>query len=291
MLALVTATSAKPHDSDLAPLVDTFARIDVPVTVACWDDPDVEWQQFDAVFVRSTWDYADRLDDFLTWLDATTRATRVVNSADAIRWNIDKHYLSELAAAGVPTVPTTFVEPGEVMPTLDAAQSVWVVKPAVGAGSNGAKRCTYDEVADHVALLHASGRSAMVQPYLHMIDEQAETPMVFIGDGGALEFDHAFRKAAILSSADVARVGDLMAHEEIRERSATADERALGVAVLASDVVGALGPLAYARVDVAPTEQGPVLMELELIEPSFYFDTSEGSADRAAQAWKTFLRR
>ena len=186
-----------------------------------------------------------------------------------------------------------FVEVGHTANGLDAERSVWVVKPAIGAGSNGAKRCTRAEVDAHIVVLHALGRAAMVQPYLDMIDAESETSLVFINDGSGLRYDHAFSKAAILQEARVAaglkRNGDLVVKEEIGLREATDEQIGLAEQVLASAPVQAVGPLAYARVDVVPTPTGSVLMELELIEPSLYFNSSEGSAARAASGWQQFL--
>ena len=288
MLALVTARAAESLDPDLPLLADAFRRADVPAGIVCWDDDTVDWARFDAALLRSTWDYTDRLDEFLDWVRRTSAATRLVNGPEVIAWNIDKHYLGELAAAGVPIVPTVYVEIGDDLPELDADEDVWVVKPTVGAGSNGARRCAPDEVADHVRLLHRSGRSAMVQPYLHRIDVEAETSLVHLADvgGGGLRFDHAFSKDAILRSTEVEQEGDLFAAEEIGGREAHAAQLALAERVLTSPTVASFGPLAYARVDLAPTDDGPVLMELELVEPSLYFSTSAGSADRAVAAWR-----
>jgi glutathione synthase/RimK-type ligase-like ATP-grasp enzyme len=293
MLALVTAAAAAGLDSDLEPLRQAFIDLDVPVVVVDWDDASADWGRFDAVILRSTWDYVDRFDEFVVWLDRIESQTRVINGRNAIGWNIDKHYLAELAAVDVPVVPTLFVEVGDTADGLDAERSVWVVKPAVGAGSSGAKRCTRAEVDTHIVALHALGRAAMVQPYLDMIDAESETSLVFINDGSGLRYDHAFSKAAMLQEVGVAagveREGDLVVKEEIGPRNATNEQIGLAEQVLASAPVQAVGPLAYARVDVVLTSTGSVLMELELIEPSLYFNSSDGSAARAASAWQQFL--
>jgi glutathione synthase/RimK-type ligase-like ATP-grasp enzyme len=289
MIALVTAAAAAGLDSDLEPLRRAFVDRKVSVEVADWDDASVDWGRFDAVLLRSTWDYVDRFDEFVVWLDRIESQTRVVNGRRAIDWNIDKHYLAELAAVFVPIVPTTFVEVGDTAAGLDAERAVWVVKPTIGASSSGAKRCTRAEVDTHIAELHALGRAAMVQPYLDMIDAESETSLIFINDGAGLRYDHAFSKAAILKAVKVEPNGRLVVKEEIGPREATDEQIELAERVLASSPVHAVGPLAYARVDVVPTSAGPVLMELELIEPSLYFSVSDGSADRAAASWQRFL--
>ena len=149
MIGLVTADVAAPLDPDLRPLASALrTRLGHDaVTVVSWDDPTVDWAAFRAVAIRSTWNYMDHLDDFLNWLDRAAAVTTVVNPPDVVRWSIDKHYLADLSAEGIPITPTTFVAPGQPAPSVEG---VHVVKPAVGAGSNGARRCRPDEVADAV---------------------------------------------------------------------------------------------------------------------------------------------
>ncbi len=297
MIGLVTATAAASLDPDLAPLDAALrARLgDQRVAIVAWDDPTVDWSSYSAVVLRSTWDYADRLAEFLAWLDRVDRSTTLINPAGVVRWSADKRYLADLAAEGIPVAPTTFVAPGD---HLSPVEGLHVVKPTVGAGSNGARRCEPSEVADHVASLHADGRTAMVQPYLNRLDAHGETALCFVvGPGGAgLEMSHAFRKAAILTSTDVEREGDLVAKEEIAERVPSPDEVALACRALDTDVVAGLGDVAFARVDIAPFrgadgEESFVVMELELIEPSFYFGTDPDALDVFTDGLLGWLQR
>lgn len=289
VLGLVTAIGAAKLDPDLEPLRIALLDDGADVEVVSWDDDGAEWARYDAIILRSTWDYADRIDEFRTWLDAVVQQTRIVNPVSAVAWSIDKHYLDDLARDGVAIAPMIFVEIGDVVPDVNPAVEVFVVKPAVGAGSNGARRCMPNEVADHVLALHGEGHAAIVQPYLNMIDEHGETALVYLGDGGDLFYDHAFSKGAILMSTDVELESGFFAKEEIGGRTASDAERSLAEAVLSCPSVRALGPLAYARVDVVPTANGPVLLELELVEPSLYFRSSAGSDMRAARAWLRYV--
>ncbi|MEM1333939.1 MAG: hypothetical protein AAGG08_10805 [Actinomycetota bacterium] len=317
MYALVTADVVDDLDPDLEPLAAAMReRIGHErLHIVSWDDPAVDWAAFDAALIRSTWDYTQRLAEFLGWIERVDAVTRLVNAATIVGWNADKRYLTHLGAVGVPITPTILVAPGEAVPThaeLSAAlvessdhrdvisgdAEVFVVKPSVGAGSNGARRCRADEIAPHVAHLHGGGRTAMIQPYLAGLDADGETALCFVphADSG-LRFSHAFRKAAILTSTDVPRIGDLFAEEDVGQRVPTDAELALGHQVLAAlesvpQVRSALSDgLLFARVDVAPhlgRRDDPaalVLMELELIEPSFYLSTTPGSAGRLASAF------
>lgn len=281
MLGLVTAEDAASRDGDLAPLAAVLRTMlgDDCVTVVSWDDPQVDWESFDHVVIRSTWDYTDRLDDFLRWVDLAASATTLLNSADAIRWNVDKRYLDDLAAAGIPVVPTTFVPPAQLPPVVNGLH---VVKPTVGASSSGARRCDPDEVAAHVDVLHRRGRTAMVQPYLDLLDERSETSLCFVSVDGTPTFSHAVAKDAILTTGDLVHHSEVSAKENVRSRIPTDEERSLAAAVLTTDVVQGFEEVFFARVDVAPLREPdggdtPVVMELELVEPSFFFATSDDS--------------
>ena len=295
MIGLVTADVAAPLDPDLLPLdVAMRARLgDDAVSIVSWDDASVDWGSFAAVIIRSPWDYTDRLDEFVSWVDRVDSATTLVNAADVVRWSTDKRYLADLAEQGVPIAPTVYVAPGDPAPTVDGLH---VVKPTVGAGSSGARRCESHEVADHVALLHADGRTAMVQPYLDLLDERGETAHCYIVGETGLELSHAFRKGAILTSTEVEQEGDLFAKEEISARVPSAAELALAEQALATDVVRSLGDIVFARVDIAPVRSADgtesyIVMELELIEPSFYFLTDPSTIDVFADGFTAWLRR
>ena len=111
-IALVTAREALALDEDMPPLVSALRARGASVQTPFWDDPSVDWSHFDVAVLRSTWDYVDRIDEFLAWADRSRCATHLLNSPEVVRWNTDKHYLAHLECHGVPPVPTRFVEPG-----------------------------------------------------------------------------------------------------------------------------------------------------------------------------------
>jgi glutathione synthase/RimK-type ligase-like ATP-grasp enzyme len=244
---------------------------------AVWDDPSVDWDGYALVVVRSTWDYVDRRDAFVAW---ARTVPRLANPAAVLAWNTDKRYLAELAAAGLPTVPTEFLAPGDPFAAPDAAELV--VKPTVSAGSRDTRRHSAehaDAAAAHVAELHAAGRTAMVQPYLGDVDHAGETALLYLG--GALS--HAIRKGPMLPVGGGVPDG-LFALEDISRREPSAGERALGERVM-STVRARWGELLYARVDLLPAPGGePVLIELELTEPSLFLGHAPGAPERLAAA-------
>ncbi len=285
-IALASVAAAHALDDDLAPLLAALHEAGAHAHVADWDDATVDWASFDLVVLRSTWDYADRLPEFLAWCERTAACTRLVNPPEVLRWNTDKHYLTDLERAGVAIVPSRFVEPGEdpaqALEAFLAAHgqaSEFVVKPAVGAGSRDAQRHGRGDVARavaHVGRLLAAGRSVLLQPYLDRVDEHGETALMHF-DG---VFSHAIRKGALLLRGE-GPTDALFAPEQISPRTAGEDERALAARALAA--IPFDGPLAYARVDLIRDAAGaPCLLELELAEPSLFFAHDEGSARRYA---------
>ena len=284
-IALVTAIAAFSLDEDLAPLQAALQALGVDAPILAWDDASVSWQRFDAALLRSPWDYTDRLPEFLDWAEHTSKQTALINPLSVIRANTDKHYLAQLAAAGLAVVPSAFAEPGDdagaaLLKFLDAHRNAadFVVKPAVGAGSRDAQRYARDQLGEatrHVSRLLSANRSVLMQPYLPSVDSDGETALMFF-DG---VFSHAIRKGPLLQK-DEGPTRALFAPEKITPRTPGADELALASAILAALPEG---PLAYARVDLIRAPDGsPCLLELELTEPSLFFTFAEGSADRFA---------
>jgi O-ureido-D-serine cyclo-ligase len=297
-IALVTAIAAAGVDDDLAPLLDACARAGLHVQVRAWDDATVGWSRFDAAILRSPWDYTARLDEFLAWCTRTSTQTRLLNPLPVVEWNTDKHYLAELAARGVPVVPTAFVEPDmEPLPALQAflaahADAVeFVVKPTVGAGSKDAQRYARSQefaAANHLARLLDAERSAMLQPYLVSVDEHGETGLMYF-DG---QFSHAIRKGPLLRPGE-GPTDHLFAAEAITPRVPSPDELALAEHVLraARDALQLRESPLYARVDLIRDGEGePCLLELELCEPSLFFAQAPGSAERFAALLARTLR-
>jgi hypothetical protein len=260
----------------------------VSVDVELWD-ADFDWSVFDLTVLRSPWDYTFRRDAFVAW---ASTVPRLANPADIVGWNTDKRYLAELAAAGVPVTPTTFVAPGQVF-TLPQP-GAWVVKPTISAGSRDTGLYRLPALAapfsQHVERLHSAGRTAMIQPYLSAVDTVGETALLFLPSvAGTLTFSHAVRKEAMLTGPD-SGPADKSSREKITASEATEAQLAVAAAALAA-VPGGADRLLYARVDVIPGPDGsPLLVELELTEPSLFFLQAPGSADRLADAIVARLR-
>ncbi|MCW2983556.1 MAG: ATP-grasp protein [Conexibacter sp.] len=280
-VALATCSYFPEGDTDDAGLPEAIGG---DVAFAIWDDPAVDWSTFDLVVVRSTWDYQGRRDEFLAW--ARGIGDRLVNPPEVLAWNTDKRYLRELAEAGLPVVPTALVAPGEAFAAPPAGDGEYVVKPTVSAGSRDTARFgsaggDADRAAALVDAIHASGRTAMVQPYVASVDERGETALLFF-DGA---FSHAIHKGPLLRrGADPTT--EVFAAETIEPREPSEAELAVAQRVIEHAVARMeTGPLAYTRVDLVQDAAGdPLLLELELTEPSLFFAGEPGRLSQFAGA-------
>lgn len=293
-IALVTARAARGLDEDMPLMERSLREAGARVTVSDWDDDAIEWSGFDLALLRSTWDYTQRASEFLDWAHRVSERTRLLNPLAVVRWNVDKHYLAELSRAGVPVVPSAFVEPDDdAQAALDAfletypGATEFVVKPSIGAGSLDAQRHRRDarrEAVAHVRRLLDARRSALLQPYLRSVDEHGETALLFF-EG---EFSHAIRKGPMLGKGAATSSG-LFVVEQITPREPSVQEIEIAKRALAALPFPQPQPQLYARVDLIRGDDGsPRLLELELVEPSVFLGHANGAGRRFAQA---ILRR
>lgn len=281
---LATCADLPGGDEDADLLTAALARFGVRARWAEWTDSSVDWSAA-LVVLRSTWDYTVRREDYVSWVDSLER---VANAAEVVTWNTDKRYLGDLASAGVPVVATSFAAPGQPLKLPSSGQ--YVVKPSVGAGSRGVGRFTVDRAADahrHAAHLHAVGRTVLVQPYLESVDAAGETALAYF-DG---RFSHAVGKGPMLPDGITHPVDgwELYVEERIETRMPGAEELQVGEAACQAvrDRFGA--DQLYARVDLLPAPAGPVVIELELTEPSLFL--GYGGDDPAATFAATIAAR
>ena len=284
-VALVTCAAVPDLDPDDRLLLGPLADRGVRVTAAVWDDPTVDWAGFDLVVVRSPWDYPARRDAFVAW---AATVPRLANPGDVVAWNTDKRYLDQLLDDGVPVVPTCWVQ-DEAWELPDEGE--WVIKPAVSAGSRDTGR--YDATdpghralaTAHVARLRAAGRLIMVQPYLPAVDSYGETAVLFLGG----DYSHSIRKGPLLTGPDQQDV-ELFREESITSRLPTPAELSVAEKALAA-VPGGPDRLLYARIDLIPGLDGePLLVELELTEPSLFLATAAEAPARLAEAIRILVR-
>ncbi len=268
-ITIVTHRAVPGGAPDDRLLADALHRRGMFARFAPWNDDAIDWRTTPVTIVRSAWDYYRDPAGWTAWIDAASSVTTIVNAPAVLRWNSDKRYLRDLEQRDVACVPTDIVEPGDPVPlAARAARRGWaevIVKPAIGASAFGARRFAGAAVAGdgeaHLRMLLDRGH-ALVQPYLPAVDSARERSLVYIA--GA--FVHAFTKPAF--STDAAGATSIVAHRPSAEELAlaTAALAAADEAVHVAETRGRTPPL-YARVDLVPAEAGPLLMELELVEP------------------------
>ncbi len=272
---LVTSIEELDYDHETQLLRDSLLSRGADCEIVPWG-PGTDWAAADLVVVRTPWDYTPRRDEFLSWAQAVERVTPLANPAAVLRWNTHKGYLAELHEAGVPVVPTRLVTMGTPVPDVDwfarAGREV-VVKPAVSVGAIGAMRARHDDpaLAEHLATMLAT-HDMLVQPFVASVADRGEVSLLFAAD----VLSHAVRK--------VPAPGDYRVHEEYGGVNTVHEPHPAEVDVARAALAACPGPLLYARVDLVWGDDGPLVMEVELTEPSLYLVELPAAAETYAEA-------
>jgi glutathione synthase/RimK-type ligase-like ATP-grasp enzyme len=281
-IALATQASLPHLNADDRRLVPAFAARGVHATAVVWDDPAIDWSTFDAVVIRSCWDYHLRHDTFLDWVARLERAgVPVFNPPAVIRWNSEKGYLRELAERGVGVVPTRWIDTGSATTLHDVLHDAgWddaVVKPSISASAHETWRTSRSAALrdePRFRSLLARGR-VLVQPFMREVVDAGEWSLMFLGG----QFSHAMLKRA--------RSGDFRVQSE-HGGSATLEAPGAHVIEQARRALhaapGGEDTILYARVDGCIVNGEFVLMELELIEPLLYLAEHPDAPARFADA-------
>jgi glutathione synthase/RimK-type ligase-like ATP-grasp enzyme len=246
---------------------------DFEVEKVFWNDETVNWSDYRLAILRSPWDYTSQRDKFLSWAKSLTGQTTLINDFETIQANTDKRYLIELAKA-VPTIETTFIYPNSLKNTdlesLLIKHKNLAIKPHIGAGAIlAAKTDSLAGALNQISEIHHAQRIAMVQPYLTEVDTAGEIALVILGG----EISHAVKKVPALTRGGH---GDA---QELVEVTKPLNE----FVELISKNVENWHDLLYARIDVVPTAEGLLLMELELTEPTLFFPQFPAAANKLAQ--------
>lgn len=237
----------------------TTSRVD-------WADPTVDWSKADAIIIRTIWDYFERYEEFKDWFDRTSAQTRFINSPAHVRWNIDKHYLLDLEKAGIPIVPSLFIEKGEQHSLAElCAERPWkeyILKPCISGGAYNTFRFDQEGISsleEKLAQL-IPAEAMMLQEFHHSIQERGEVSHMVMGG----KYTHSVLKRA---KGDDFRVQDDFGGT-VETYVANEEEKRF-----AEKVFAACDRLpAYGRVDVMWDAEGKEMVtELEIIEPELWF--------------------
>lgn len=300
-LALATFPPLPDGPADEAELVEALAAEGVEAVRVPWQDPGVDWSRFDAVNLRSPWDYPGQAASFLAWLEKLEAlGIQLQNPLPVLRWAMDKHYLFALEAKGVRIVPTRLLSP-PLPPLAQAmAEAGWdeaVLKPAVSSAGSDTLRFRQGEADAHQgpaeALAQARG-PLLLQPFLASVLDEGEWSLNFVsgGPGQAMRYSHAVLKHPC--------AGEFRVQEHHGGQTLPAQAPAALEAAARRVLEAAQGCLAeaghpglvwnYARVDGLWDGRDFALMELEAVEPSLYLNHDPEATTRLAQAIAADLR-
>ncbi|MAI37633.1 hypothetical protein GTQ48_10135 [Alteromonas genovensis] len=264
-------------------LIPHFKDIGWSVETISWHEQNVNWDQYDYVIVRSTWDYQQHPDTFLNTLEIINKSSAILlNPLALIRWNIEKQYLKDLAGAGIPIVDTLW---GECFVAQDIHNAFArfnteevVIKPTLSANADDTFRVSSSNMAEIMPSLLTTfaARRYMIQPFLSSVVEEGEYSLFYFGGC----YSHAILK--------VPQQGDFRVQEE-HGGQLLAVEANIAQQEIAQRALEAMPAQAlYARVDLVRQENEWAIMELELIEPSLYFNLDTSSPSRFVKALSTF---
>lgn len=278
-IAFVTYRALPQLSEDDRLAVAELRQQGATVESAVWDSPLVDWQGYDAVVIRSTWDYTERAGDFEEWLaHLEHKGVPLWNPAPLVRWNMDKRYLLDLEDRGVATVPTLVIDRGSDVTLAEVAvETGWeemVFKPSVSASAARTARVRTGEAASHETAFAAlvASRDMLVQPFVPEIVSHGEWSLLFFGG----EYSHAVRKRT--------GTGDFRVQRELGGSLKSDVPRAALIAQAESIVDHLPGQWLFARVDACERDGQLLLMELELIEPDLFLAYHPAAARRFASA-------
>jgi glutathione synthase/RimK-type ligase-like ATP-grasp enzyme len=259
--------------------LDALAAHGLKVCKKDWADPSFDWTTARALIFRTTWDYFDRYSEFAPWLARVSKSCLLLNSADIIKWNIDKNYLQDLMSAGLNVAPTEFLK-RDTPTTLSSLfeKTGWseaVLKPAISGAARHTYRLTPASAPSHESIFSEliSSEDMLFQEFLNDIVAFGEISLMFMGGN----YTHAVRK--------IAKSGDFRVQDDhggrVEIHRATPEEIAFGQAALSACPFDPI----YARIDIVRDNSGNLsLCELELIEPELWFRNNPSAADSLAKA-------
>lgn len=284
-IALATSSKFPNLTSDDRLLLEPLAKHGIQAEPAIWNDASRDWSSYDAVILRSTWDYHLLQEKFLRWIDSL-RDARVPmwNPHTLVRWNANKTYLRDLDAKGIPIVPTIWPEAADRITLRENMRELrWtkaVVKPRISATAHRTQLVTIDNADSAQPLFDElrAGPGVMVQKFMDSIVDDGEWSLIFVDR----EFSHAVVKTP--------RPGDFRVQNDFGG-SDTLSDPPTRVLESADAILQTVEPTLYARVDGVVEEEKFLLMELELIEPALFLSSHPAAPTKFADAIAKKLRK
>lgn len=280
-IALATCAKLPDWEVDDQPLFDALVERGVEIAHPAWDDPHINWANFDACLIRTTWDYAEKRDEFVHWAEEAAKVTHIFNEPKIIRWNTHKSYLRDLQKLGAPIPPTIWCDHGTQVDIQQVlGKQGWnraIIKPVIGASARETLRFNSEASDLKLAQTHIDrllqAESVMIQPFLGRVETEGELSAIFI-DG---QFTHAVRKIPV--------PGDYRVQDDFGASDEPAILKEPDYALAKQILSFVDADLLYARVDFLIDDDGGLLLsELELVEPSLFFRHGPQAARNLAEA-------
>lgn len=289
-IALVTCQSLGDYtfnaDTEDERLYRFLAKKGHKISFQVWDDAAVDWTAFDALIIKSPWDYFDKISAFYTWLDKLEAlGCRVFNPVQTLRWNADKRYFKDMQAGGVTVVPTVWLEQGDRFNAEAVFKAIGtdkiIIKPRVSGAAKNTFALTREEAADRTAHINTllQEEPFLAQPFLEEIKTQGEWSFIFFGG----RYSHTVLKTA--------KSGDFRVQHFFGGSVHTPEPPTAMLQTATRIVEQFANDCLYARVDGVERNGELVLMELELIEPFLFLGTSEGALERYYEAFLKLLEQ
>lgn len=284
--ALASCEDLLSWEVDDWPLHSQLLRRGHTISTPAWTDPEIDWSVFDAVLLRTTWDYAHQREAFVAWADRVSAQTLLINSAELVRWNTDKRYLKTLASSGVRTIETCWIDRGEqVSVATEMRLRGWhrgFIKPVFGATARETLRFTADDEGLGQAQAHVDrlvdGEPLMLQPYAPSVEHVGERSAIVI-DGAVT---HAVVKRAV--------PGDYRVQDDHGGTDAPTELSEEEQELVARTVAAVPFPCLYVRVDMLEDGEGrPCVIECEAVEPSLFFRHGRHAAQVLAGALESWV--
>lgn len=257
----------------------------IPFEIHPWD-ADVDWSEFDLCLIRTTWDYASRIEEFRSWIDVVSQKTKLLNAAELVLWNLNKRYLQDLEKKGIPIAPSVWVDqPLSLQKVME--ERGWdkgFLKPVVGASASDTLRFSRidGEIEKAQAFLDSLivKKEMILQPYLERVETEGEFSAIYFGG----VFSHCVQKIPVC--------GDYRVQDDYGA-SDRSIEPIMGLIALAEKTLSTLDfPWIYARVDALRLDDGSwVLNELEMVEPSLFFRHSVSAPKELTKHIVQYLAR
>lgn len=283
-IAVASCADLPEWEVDDHPLIQHLSAAN-HVRVVSWDDESIDWQQFDAVLLRTTWDYHKHLGKFLRWAACTQTKTVLLNDFQWIEWNAQKLYLKDLERQGCRIAPTIWIPKYSDIDNLHihlgekSEDSRWFLKPTVGACASHTLRFSKRELKRAHSFLdaHLNNHAFMLQPYLDSVETEGEVSLLYVDN----ILTHAVRKVPV--KGDYRVQDDFGADDMLIEAPPSLIQAGTSILAACQRVVPQGAPLLYARLDFLLNAKGEWLLnEAELIEPSMFFRHCQDAAMRLA---------